>query len=239
MKKLVIAHLYPEDMSIYGDVGNTTSLLKRLQWRGYTAEVRSVRVGENFDFSTADIVFGGGGQDSGQMAVGDDLLARGDELRAAAVDGVPMLLVCGLYQLFGRGFLTHDGRRIEGIGVFDAETVASSSRLIGNVIVESAQFGRLVGFENHSGQTALGAGQEALGRVVKGSGNNEDSGYEGAIINNVIGTYLHGPVLPKNPAVADFLIATALKRRYGIASLEQLDDGLERKAVASAASRPR
>lgn len=235
--KLIIAHLYPRDMNIYGDMGNIITLRQRLQWRGHEVQVKAVEVGEAFDFATADIVFGGGGQDSGQVVVAADLAKRGEDLRQAAADGVPMLTICGLYQLFGRGFTTMEGQELPGIDIFRASTVGSTARMIGNIVVESS-WGRLVGFENHSGQTTLEAGQQALGRVTKGFGNNETSRQEGAISGAAIGTYLHGPILPKNPVLADHLIATALKRR-GVAELEPLDDTLEEQASRVAASRPR
>lgn len=236
-RKLVIAHLYPGEMNIYGDLGNVIALEKRLEWRGYEAEVRAVEIDKPFDWAAADIVFGGGGQDSGQLLVGQDLLQRGGELRQLAADGAPMLLICGLYQLFGRGFTTLDGREIPGIDVFKASTVGSNVRMIGNIVIDSP-FGRLVGFENHSGQTILEPGQEPLGQVRQGYGNNPSSKREGAIMNGVIGTYLHGPVLPKNPKLADHLILEALRRRYGVAELEPLDDSRERLAAKIAAGRP-
>jgi CobQ-like glutamine amidotransferase family enzyme len=185
------------------------------------------------------MVFGGGGQDSGQVAVGADLLLRGDDLRRLAADGMPMLVICGLYQLFGHAFITHDGREIPGIDVIDATTRASNTRMIGNVVVNSPRFGRLVGFENHSGQTELADGQEPLGKVLKGGGNKLGSGQEGAVAGNIIGTYLHGPVLPKNPKLADFLIRKASERKFGTGEFESLDDTLEQLAADSAAARPR
>ena len=236
--KLVIVHLYPREMNIYGDAGNVLTLVKRLQWRGYEAEVRAVEIGEPFDFSQADIVFGGGGQDRGQLIVGPDLVRRGEALRTAAADGLPMLLVCGLYQLFGRGFTTADGQELPGIAIFHATTHGGEERLIGNIVLES-DYGRLVGFENHSGQTILEPGQTPLGRVTKGYGNDAGSRHEGAVINNAIGTYLHGPILPKNPALADHLLLTALKRRHGITELTLLDDRREQAAAHTAIARPR
>lgn len=235
-KPVVIAHLYPREMNIYGDMGNIIALSKRLEWRGHKVTVRSVEIGEAFDWDDVDLVFGGGGQDSGQLVVGADLRKRGAKLRELAHEGVPMLVICGLYQLFGREFVTGAGDRIEGIGVFDTQTRAGSVRMIGNVVVESI-FGQLVGFENHSGATYLGEGQPALGRVTKGYGNDPKSGFEGAVLGAVIGTYLHGPVLPKNPALADHLLLTALKRR-GITELAPLDDSLELAAARVAAGRP-
>ncbi len=235
---IVIAHLYPREMNIYGDLGNVIALRKRLEWRGFQVVVRPVDVGVSFDVDEADIVFGGGGQDSGQLVIGEDLAARGEDLRRAAAAGTPMLVICGTYQLFGRGFTTLDGREIPGIGVLGAQTVASTVRMIGNIVLDSP-FGRLVGFENHSGQTVLDAGQRPLGTVTKGYGNTPDGGYEGAISNNVIGTYLHGPVLPKNPRLADHLVLAALNRRHGVSDLAPLDDSLERQAAEVAAGRPR
>lgn len=236
-RKLVIAHLYPGEMNIYGDLGNVIALKKRLEWRGYEAEVRAVEIDQPFDWAAADIVFGGGGQDSGQLLVGPDLAQRGEELRQLAADGMPMLLICGLYQLFGRGFTTLDGREIPGIDVFRASTVGSNVRMIGNIVIDSP-FGRLVGFENHSGQTILEPVQEPLGQVKQGYGNNPRSKREGAIMNQAIGTYLHGPILPKNPKLADHLILEALRRRYDVIGLEPLEDARERLAAKIAASRP-
>lgn len=233
---IVIAHLYPREMNIYGDLGNVIALRRRLEWRGYDVDVRPVDVGVPFDFSAADIVFGGGGQDSGQLVIGEDLLARGEELRTLAAAGVAMLVICGTYQLFGHGFTTMDGREIPGIDVFRARTVGSRTRMIGNIVVDSP-FGRLVGFENHSGQTTLDPGQEPLGSVTNGYGNTPDGRFEGARAANAIGTYMHGPVLPKNPALADHLIRAALTRRYGDVELAPLEDVREARAADVAALR--
>jgi CobQ-like glutamine amidotransferase family enzyme len=237
VKRVVIAHLYPREMNIYGDMGNIITLVKRLGWRGYDPVVKEVEVGKPFDLAEADIVFGGGGQDSGQLIVGEDLVKRGEDLAAMAGDGVPMLVVCGLYQLFGRGFTTMEGQEIPGISVFRASTVGSRVRMIGNIEIDS-KIGVLVGFENHSGQTILEPQQAALGQVRKGFGNNPKSGREGAITGNAVGTYMHGPVLPKNPALADTLIAAALRRRWGVTQLEPLGDEAEMAAAIVAASRP-
>jgi lipid II isoglutaminyl synthase (glutamine-hydrolysing) len=235
--RLTIVHLYPVEMNIYGDRGNVVTLVRRLEWRGCTVEVQEVRVGESYDLRRADLVFAGGGQDRGQVAVGHDLAARGTDVLRAADEGVVMLTICGTYQLFGRGFTTIEGERIPGIGLFGAETLGSRRRMIGNVIAESS-FGRLVGFENHSGRTVLDADQPSLARVVRGHGNDADSGREGAVRGHVYGTYLHGPVLPKNPHFADTLLLAALTRRHGITALEPLDDTLEHLAAEVAARRP-
>ncbi len=227
---LTITHLYPVEMNIYGDRGNVLSLCRRMEWRGITPTVVEVGVGEPFDPLSTDILFSGGGQDRGQMSVGHDLQSRGAGLLEAAEAGVVMLLVCGTYQLFGRHFLTLEGHEIPGIAVFKADTVGSTQRLIGNVTIDSP-WGPMVGFENHSGQTTLDPGQSPLGQVVKGSGNNATDKLEGAIHHNVHGTYLHGPVLPRNPAFADHLILTAMRRRYETEKLDPLDDTLERAAA--------
>ena len=234
---VVIAHLYPHDMNIYGDLGNVIALRRRLEWRGIDVEVRPVDVGREVDLSDVALVFGGGGQDSGQGVITEDLLARGDDLRRLAAAGTPMLVVCGTYQLFGTSFVTADGATLPGIGIFRARTVAGSTRLIGNIVIDSP-FGRLVGFENHSGQTILDAGQEPLGVVTSGFGNDHDSRREGARTHNVIGTYLHGPVLPKNPRLTDHLLGVALERRFGTRELEPLPDDLERRAADAAVLRP-
>ncbi|MBI3984170.1 glutamine amidotransferase [Candidatus Microgenomates bacterium] len=236
MNKLVIAYLYPQEMNIYGDRGNVLSLVKRLQWRGYTADVTEVGTGDQFDFRRADIVFGGGGQDRGQLMVADDLQRKQANLQAAAADGVVMLTICGTYQLFGHGFRTKSGQLIPGISLFKAQTVGSNLRMIGNIVVNTP-YGELVGFENHSGQTILEVGQEPLGRVVRGFGNNSEQQSEGAIAHNVFGSYLHGPLLPKNPTFADELLQRALFRRFGDSQLKPLDDQLEHQAATIAKSR--
>ncbi len=236
--QLTITHLYPVEMSIYGDRGNVLTLCKRMEWRGITANVEEVGVGKSFDPRRTDILFAGGGQDRGQVAVGHDLQSRREALLEAADDGVVMLVVCGTYQLFGRRFQTLEGHDIPGIGLFKADTIGSTQRLIGNITIESP-WGQMVGFENHSGQTTLDPGQFPMGKVVKGFGNNADDKIEGAIHHNVHGTYMHGPVLPRNPAFADHLIVTAMRRRYDVDLLEPLDDTLERAAARVVMAAPR
>lgn len=237
MKKVVIAHLYPDQMNIYGDRGNVMVLAQRLRWRGYKPEVVAVQPKKSFDFTKADIVFGGGGQDQGQSLIAEDLLARKDDIMAAAESGVAMLVICGSYQLFGNSFITVEGESLPGIGLFNAHTVGSKVRMIGNIIVDSP-WGKLVGFENHSGQTSLGDAQEPIGRVLKGFGNNETSKHEGAVANNVFGTYLHGPILSKNPIFADEIIIRALKRKHKLRKLTPLNDTLEFEAAEVAQNRP-
>lgn len=213
-RRIDVVSLYPNDMNIYGDSGNVLTVTKRLECYGYEPVLHSYNQGDRWPGQT-DIILGGGGQDSGQKKIQDDLMARGDQLRTFAQDGTPMLVVCGLYQLFGNYFETLDGYRIPGIGVFDAITVGRKQRLIGNIVEDSGDFGTIVGYENHSGQTFLQDGTHPLAQVSQGEGNNLDDSTEGARVDNVIGTYLHGSLLPKNPEIADFLIKRAAERRYG------------------------
>ena len=238
MSDLVIAHLYPHEMNIYGDTGNVIALRRRLEWRGIAARVDPVGAGQDYDFTGADVVFAGGGQDLSQVRVAEDLQGRAGSIREAVDAGLVLLTICGTYQLFGRRFVTHDGAEIPGIGVFAMETIGGSLRMIGNIVVETP-WGRLVGFENHSGRTFLDPAQDGLGRVVKGYGNNERTPEEGAVTGNCFGTYLHGSLLPKNPVFADELLRRALERRHGGAvDLEPLDDTLEGRAARVAAERP-
>ena len=236
-RKITILHLYAAELNIYGDHGNIVTLIQRLKWRGFDPEVVYAGVGDRPAIAKADIIFGGGGQDSGQINVGRDLQRHAGALHKAAEAGVPMLTICGTYQLFGHGFTTLDGTDIPGISLFAARTVGSRQRMIGNVLVDSP-LGLLVGFENHSGRTLLEEGQAPLGTVTQGYGNDGRSGAEGAVSGNVYGTYLHGPVLPKNPALADKLILAAVQRRYDEAALKPLDDDTEKAAAAVVAQRP-
>ncbi|HJQ02090.1 MAG TPA: glutamine amidotransferase [Jatrophihabitans sp.] len=237
MKPLVIAHLYPREMNIYGDTGNVLVLRRRLEWRELPCRVVAVNVGDALPTDT-DLVLGGGGQDAAQGEIGRDFVSRGPTLRAMADDGVVMLTICGSYQLLGHHFLTKDGRRIEGVGVLDLTTHGSDTRLIGNNNIRT-EWGRLVGFENHSGLTELGAGVRPLGQTDTGRGNNGVDRTEGAVRDNVFGTYLHGPVLAKSPGFADELLRRALARRADAASLPPLDDSLELAAAEVAVRRPR
>lgn len=221
-KPIQILFLYPNEMNIYGDTGNVIVLKQRLLWRGIDAEVTFHHPGKPFNH-TPDIIVGGGGQDSGQRKVFTDLLENRKALHELANKGVPMLMICGLYQLFGHRFITHNGDDMPGISIFDAETRATNQRLIGNVAVET-DFGVLVGYENHSGQTALLGEQKPFGKTIKGYGNDATSGHEGAIFNNVYGTYMHGSLLPKNPAFADELLNKALQNRSQHIELLPLDD---------------
>ena len=236
MTTLKIAHMYPREMNIYGDTGNLIVLMKRLEWRGLTAESVPVGMGDTLP-ADVDIVLGGGGQDAAQGDIGEDFVTRSADLRAMADDGVVMLAICGAYQLLGREFRTQAGRVIRGAGVLDVETQGSQTRLIGNHAVDS-EWGQLVGYENHSGLTRLGDGVRPLATTASGRGNNGEDGTEGAVRDNVFGTYLHGPLLAKSPAFADELLRRAFERRGGQV-LEPLDDALELQAAATAAKRPR
>lgn len=225
-------------MNIYGDWGNALTLMRRTEWHGYQAEVIDYNPGDAFP-DDVDILVGGGGQDSGQSKIHDDLLAIAPKLQALADDNVPMLLICGMYQLFGHFFKTKDGEILKGISVLDIETYGSNQRLIGNIVTYSKQFGEIVGYENHSGLTYLGEGIEPFGQVTKGAGNNGKDHDEGARYHNVIGTYLHGSILPKNPLVADWLIEQACIRKFGEFTPTVIDDRFAHEARSVALKRPR
>ncbi len=232
-----IAYLYPREMNIYGDWGNVLTLQRRLEWHGYEPKILEHNVGGAFP-KNADIIVGGGGQDSGQLLVEADLRRHGETLKKMATDGTPMLMICGLYQLFGRFFKTADGTSIKGIGLFNLETHATNTRIIGNVIIDTP-FGDIIGYENHSGKTILDTGQQPFGKVKKGGGNNGDDGTEGAIVHNVYGTYMHGSLLPKNPEFADALIEKAVVNRYGSFDPNVIDDTFATRARIVATERPR
>jgi CobQ-like glutamine amidotransferase family enzyme len=238
MKELTLVHLYPREMNIYGDTGNVLVLGKRLEWRGLPVRVVPVNVGDPLPHD-ADILLGGGGQDAAQGEIGADFAARGAQLRALADDGVVMLAICGSYQMLGHEFVTQEGHRIAGVGVLDITTHGQAVRLIGNNYVDTPDAGRLVGYENHSGLTTLGPGARPLGRTQPGRGNNGKDGTEGAVRDNVIGTYLHGPVLAKSPRFADDLLRRAYARRGESIELEPLDDTLPELAARVAVGRPR
>ncbi|UOR03369.1 glutamine amidotransferase [Leucobacter allii] len=225
-------------MNIYGDRGNVLALARRARAHGFAPEVVEVNPGDPLP-GRIDIAIGGGGQDSGQGRVALDLAARAAEIRALADDGTPMLMICGLYQLFGHRFVTYTGEELVGIGVLDVETRGGDERMIGNIVLESEEFGQIIGYENHSGHTRLGPGSRPLGAVVQGAGNNPDDGTEGARTGNVIGSYLHGSLLPKNPAISDFLIGEAARRRYGDFEPRAAIDETTVRARESAKRRPR
>ncbi|GAB49260.1 type 1 glutamine amidotransferase [Mobilicoccus pelagius] len=219
-----MVHLYPREMSIYGDRGNTRALAMRARRHGYDAVVHEHHPGGEYP-RDVDVVLGGGGQDSGQDRVREDLAAIGPTLAAQARDGMPMLMICGMYQLFGHDFRTHTGRVIPGLGILDVTTRGNDVRMIGPVLLRT-EFGDVVGYENHSGSTERGEGQAPLGTVEYGRGNNGRDGTEGAIRDHVYGTYLHGPVLPANPAFIDRLLRQAVERSGAAFEPAVIDDTL-------------
>ena len=237
-KTLRILQLYPRDMNIYGDWGNVLVLKQRAQWHGYGVELLEYNQGDVFP-ENIDMIVGGGGQDAGQSKIKHDLPAIKDIVTRQAEDGMPMLVICGLYQLFGKFFETHGGERIDGLGIFDIETYGKTERLIGNVVMESSEFGQILGYENHSGQTFLSPTVSPLATVKKGVGNNQTDSSEGARVHNVIGSYLHGSLLPKNPHIADWLIETAAIKKYGEFTPHVIDDRFADEARAHASARPR
>lgn len=237
-KELHILQLYPQKMNIYGDWGNVLTVMRRAEWHGYAPILHEYNEGDAFP-ETIDLVIGGGGQDSGQLAIQEDIIKIADALRELAENDTPMLVICGLYQLFGKFFKTLDGTMIRGIDLLDIETHGGQERMIGNIVTLSPEFGEIVGYENHSGQTFLGANALPLGTVRKGAGNNGQDGTEGVRYRNVIGSYLHGSLLPKNPAIADFLIEKSVTKRYGEFVPTVIDDRFAQLARQVAIKRPR
>ena len=237
--ELRVLSLYPDQMNIYADRGNILFLRRRCEWRGIGFEYAAAGPGEEVDPGAHDLLYLGGGQDRDQRVVAADMVATKREALSVAVeDGAVMLAVCGGYQLLGHSYQLGE-ERLPGIGLADITTVREPGpRLIGNVLIESDLGGgprKIAGFENHGGRTHLGDEAKPLGRVIKGFGNNGQDGLEGVRRGNLIGTYLHGPLLPKNSWLADHLIALALERRYGARpQLDPLDDDLELAAADSA-----
>jgi CobQ-like glutamine amidotransferase family enzyme len=236
--RLVLCQLYPEHLSIYADRGNVMVLRQRCAWRGIELVERPLRPGERLDAPEIDLFLLGGGQDRDQLMVAEDLQRHRAAIAGAISDGATMLGVCGGYQLLGHVYRGHHGDDMRGLGLLDLETNAGTTRIIGNVLMES-DLGdgprTIVGFENHAGRTTLAAGLAPLGRLLSGHGNDGQSGYEGAREGRVLGTYVHGPLLPKNAWLADWLIRQALERRYGAVDLAPLDDELEERAHRAAA----
>lgn len=246
--QLTIGWLYPRLMSTYGDRGNIITLSKRCQWRGIAVEVRKLDLGFKInDLKKCDLLFMGGAQDRQQTIVAQDLGHKGKLLKQQIEAGIPGLYICGAYQFLGKYYKEADGTKIDCLNIFDLYTVnpgKKSKRLIGNMIFNSklsvpiksesalsSQLKIIVGFENHGGRTYLGKNMQPLGKVIKGFGNNGEDGTEGAIYKNSLGTYSHGPILPKNPQLADWLITKALETKYKrTIKLESLDDSLEEQA---------
>ena len=227
---LKIVWLYWKSMNIYGDYGNILALEKQLKIHGLKYQIIRYDIGDKFP-KDADIVIGGGGQDSSQNKIQDDLMAIAPKLIELAKKGVPMLMICGMYQLFGNYFETSNGEKIKGLNILEGvKTVAGDERLIGNIVVKDDRFGDVVGYENHSGQTYLSGKVKPFGKVKNGCGNNMTGSSEGAIYKNIIGTYLHGPILPKNPNVTDYLIKAALDNKYGTYDFIELNNDIELNA---------
>ena len=231
--KIRVGHLYPDYLNIYADRGNIAVLARRAAWRGHELEVRGVSVGDPVHPGEHDLLYVGGGQDREQALVADDLVAKSEGVRAAVDGGVAVLAVCGGYQLFGRSYRDLQGADLPGIGVFPLETVAGERRMIGDALLacelDPGVRRTLAGFENHAGRTHLDAGAEPLGRVIAGFGNDGESGAEGCRVGRAVGTYLHGPLLPRNPWFADWVLAQALAHATGGEPpvLTPLDDDLE------------
>ena len=228
--KITIGHLYPDLLNLYGDRGNVQCLLKRCEWRGIEAEVIAFEQDDKVDFSKLDIVLLGGGSDREQLLVRDKLKEIRSSFKEYVENGGVVIAICGGYQLLGKYYKTAK-ETIEGLDILDIYTENGDGRLIGNIVLKNEMFKMpVVGFENHGGRTFIN-GNQPFGKVVNGFGNDEKSGYEGVVYKNVIGTYLHGPLLPKNPEVADWLILHALEKKYGEhVELAPLDDREEMKA---------
>lgn len=227
--KITIGHLYPDLLNLYGDRGNIQCMKKRLEWRGIEASVMEFSLTDHIDFSQLDLVLLGGGSDREQMLVCQRLKTIREDFASYVEDGGSVLAVCGGYQLLGHYYDTEDGR-IEGLSLVDLYTRQGSPRLISNIVIQNENFPYpIVGFENHGGRTYINDNRP-LGKVAFGHGNNGEDGQEGVLYKNVVGTYLHGPLLPKNPHVCDYLLKNALERKYGTADLAPLDDEQELEA---------
>jgi lipid II isoglutaminyl synthase (glutamine-hydrolysing) len=242
--KVVVGHLYPDYLNIYADRGNMAVLARRAAWRGIELDYRTVGLGERLRTGMHDLLYVGGGQDREQALIAPDLAGRAAELEEAVARRAVVLAVCGGYQLLGRFYRDRSGAELPGAGVFDLHTVAGERRMIGDVLLacelERGERRTLAGFENHAGRTILGREAQPLGQVVAGFGNDGESGFEGCRRDRALGTYLHGPLLPRNPWLADWLLAQALAHRYGEApELDPLPDELEARAHEVAAGRAR
>ena len=245
MTTIRVGHLYPDYLNIYADRGNIAVLARRAAWRGHELAVTPLGMDDAIAPGAHDLYYVGGGQDREQFLVAENLAAKAEELRSSVADGAALLAVCGGYQLLGRGYRGFHGEEMPGIGLLPLETIAGERRMIGDVLIECelepGERRTLAGFENHAGRTYLDAGAEPLGRVVSGFGNDGESGYEGCRAGRVIGTYLHGPLLPRNPWLADWLLSEALAHRTGgePPELEPLPDELEATAHDVSARRAR
>ncbi len=245
MGTIRVGHLYPDYLNIYADRGNIAVLARRAAWRGHELDVTALGLEDAIEPGSHDLYYIGGGQDRDQLLVAGNLARKAAPLHEAVAGGASVLAVCGGYQLLGRGYKGFRGEDLPGIGLLPLETVAGERRMIGDILIECelepGERRSLAGFENHAGRTRLDAGAEPLGRVVAGHGNDGESGFEGCRAGRVIGTYLHGPLLPRNPWLADWLLAQALAHREGgePPELAPLPDELERRAHEVSAARAR
>jgi CobQ-like glutamine amidotransferase family enzyme len=246
MTAIRVGHLYPDYLNIYADRGNIAVLARRAAWREHELEVTAIGMGDQVTPGEHDLYYVGGGQDREQLLVAEDLLGKAQALHEAVAEGAAVLAVCGGYQLLGRGYRGFHGENMPGIGLLPLETVAGEPRMIGDVLIECelrpGEQRTLAGFENHAGRTHLDLDAEPLGRVLAGFGNDGQSGFEGCRSGRVVGTYLHGPLLPRNAWLADWLLEQALAHRLGIGEapeLEPLPDGLESRAHEVSAARAR
>jgi CobQ-like glutamine amidotransferase family enzyme len=242
--RILVGHLFPDYLNIYADRGNMAVLARRAAWRGHELEVLAIGAGDALRPREHDLFYIGGGQDREQVLIAPALASHGDALQAAVDGGAALLAVCGGYQLLGRFYRDQSGDELPGVGLFPLHTVAGGRRMIGDVLLECelepGEQRTLAGFENHAGRTHLEEGAEPLGRVVAGFGNDGESGYEGCRVGRALGTYLHGPLLPRNPWLADWLLAQAIAHRTGEpAALEPLRDDLEAQAHEVSAARAR
>jgi lipid II isoglutaminyl synthase (glutamine-hydrolysing) len=243
--RIRVGHLYPEYLNIYADRGNIAVLARRSALRGHELEVTGISVGDELAPDAHDLLYIGGGQDREQALIAPDLAAKGDAVRTAVETGTAVLAVCGGYQLLGRGYRDRNGVVMPGVGLFPHETIAGERRMIGDVLLECelepGERRTVAGFENHAGRTRLDPGAVPLGRVIAGFGNDGESGFEGCRVGRALGTYLHGPLLPRNPWLADWILSQALAHATGgdPPELEPLPDRLEAEAHAVSARRAR
>lgn len=228
--KLKLYHFMPDKLNLYGDIGNVISLKKRCEWRNIDLEIENITDTTGVKLSNCDMFFIGGGSDREQCIATEHFSKIKNEFKSAIEAGVPALTICGGYQFLGEYYKTVDGEKLAGLNILDfyTESYKDRDRLIGNILVESSKFGNIVGFENHGGRTYHN--YDTLGDVIVGYGNNDYDKKEGIIYNNLIGTYLHGPILPKNPKIADYLIESALKNKYSNYEFQKLNDDVELEA---------
>lgn len=226
--ELTLYHFFPDKLNLYGDRGNIIVLKKRAEWRDIDLKIVNVSETAELDLENMDLFFIGGGSDREQDIATKELVKIKEPLKNKIESGTPGLTICGGYQFLGTEYLTASGEVFKGLGILDFYTEAKEGRLIGNILIESEVFGKVIGFENHGGRTYHSF--PTLGSVVKGYGNNDEDQKEGIHYKNLIGTYMHGPLLPKNPKIADYLLLNALQNKYTEIDFSTLDDSLENQA---------